>query len=89
MVTSFMDIPDNKPTSQDDGKEDNEATVVGGSSVGYSNHGTFQTPDRGGPSGTLSPNNLMQEIAEENDDYTPESEEIGAKAKRAVARHER
>lgn len=73
MVTSFMDIPDVQPTSQET-KEDQEATNVTLSNA-YSNQGTFHTPERG-PSATMSPNNFMQSVIEETaqeDDETPES----------------
>ena len=48
------------------------------SSVAYSNHGTFQTPDRG-HSGSLSPNKFMKDVIMENmaeDELTPDSGEI-------------
>lgn len=82
-----MDIPESNPTSQD-AKEDNQATNVASSSVAYSNHGTFHTPERG-PSATLSPNNFMRSVIEETaleDDVTPESPDASM-AKNA--RHER
>ena len=73
MVTNFMDIPDSKAGSHD-AKEDNEAVQLN-SSVGYSNKGTLQTPDRVN-SANMSPNNYVREIIEENvneEDCTPES----------------
>lgn len=50
MVTNFMDIPDTLPT-----QEDRE----GEASFGYSNQGTYQTPDRGA-STNHSPSNYLR-----------------------------
>ena len=57
MVTNFMDIPDARPSEDKDEPPPNRT-----SSIGYSNHGTFQTPERG-RSSSISPmnNNFMRD----------------------------
>ena len=77
MVTNFMDIPEEKPSIED---EEVLVPVNRASDVSYSNIavGTFQTPDRG--QGSLSPTNrFMKDVIMENteeDDMTPDSAEM-------------
>ena len=76
MVTNFMDIPEvAKPVEE---TKDNEPDRRN-SSFGYSNTGTFQTPDRNMQGGNLSPNAMMKDVIFENtaeEDMTPDSEEM-------------
>ena len=62
MVTNFMDIPDSQPSQED---KEECVPINRSSSFAYSNHGTFQTPERE-KSLNISPSNVMNNVIIEN-----------------------